>query len=248
MVQPHPEYLSKKKVIDMTDLDNDQIVQFQKRFYIPLVMIVWLFMPTFVPWYFWNENLVVAFSFNLFRYTLSLHQTSLVNSAAHLFGKKIYDKRLMPTKHYFTTCVTMGEAYHNYHHAFPWDYSASEFGWDINYNPMTAVIDFAASLGMAWNCKKASTKLVEERIRKYGDIDRIEMASRKPFNIIIDTLNGILFLFWALWIILALKFVHNYYSLNWSIPIVESIVQFFNEHNTIYSMWNTMCYHVQSRF
>ena len=171
-----------------------------------------------VPIYFWGEAVYVSIAFNFFRHVLSLHQTSLVNSAAHLFGDKIYDKRIMSRKHTFTTAVTLGEAYHNYHHAFPWDYSASEFGWDKNYNPMTAIIDTAASFGLAWDRKKVTKRMVEERIRKYGDVDRLETVKRVPSNVIVDTAQGLLLLFWALWIIIALRFVFPRlpWDLHWS--------------------------------
>lgn len=101
----------------------------------------------------------------------------------------------------------MGEAYHNYHHAFPFDYSASEFAWDVNYNPMTAFIDLCAALGLAWDRKQANRKLVEERIRKYGNADQLEVLTRQPKSVLVDTAIGVFWLLWALWTILVLKFL-----------------------------------------
>lgn len=169
------------------------------------MLIVTFILPTLAPWYFWNESLVTAFFVNIFRHALSVHQTSLVNSAAHIFGTRPYDTRIKPTEHRFTTFVTMGEAYHNYHHAFPWDYSASEFAWDVNYNPMTAFIDICAVLNLAWDRKQANTKLVEERIRKHGNLDQLDILLRQPPNVLLDTIIGTFWLFWALWVLLALK-------------------------------------------
>lgn len=48
--------------------------------------------PTLIPYYFWNENIWYAWYVNIFRYVLQLHGTWSVNSAAHLFGTKPYDK------------------------------------------------------------------------------------------------------------------------------------------------------------
>lgn len=137
---------------------------------------------------------------------LSIHQTSLVNSAAHIFGSRPYDQRIEPTEHKFTTYVTMGEAYHNYHHAFPWDYSASEFDWYINYNPMTAFIDICARLNLAWDRKKVSPAMIKQRIIKYGNIQQLNVISRCPKNTFIDTITGIVSLFWALWLLLICKY------------------------------------------
>lgn len=55
----------------------------------PLIAFV---IPTLIPWYFWNEDLMVSWYACVFRYTWSLHGTWLVNSAAHIYGMKPYDK------------------------------------------------------------------------------------------------------------------------------------------------------------
>ena len=170
--------------------------------------------PTFVPCFLWNESFINATCLNLFRIALSLHQTALVNSAAHIWGSKPYDERIKPTENRFTTYVTMGEAYHNYHHAFPWDYSASEFRWDVNYNPMTAFIDLCAWLNLAWDRKKVDRKMIEERLRKYGNQQLMNVFDRQPKNLLLDTLFGLLTLFWALWVLLALRFlIHSFFMI-----------------------------------
>lgn len=48
--------------------------------------------PIAVPMYYWDESFKNAFFVNLFRYTWTLNCTWLVNSAAHLWGPKPYDK------------------------------------------------------------------------------------------------------------------------------------------------------------
>lgn len=50
-------------------------------------------LPTLIPWYFWNESLLNSwFVATLWRYTVTLHVTWLVNSVAHLWGARPYDK------------------------------------------------------------------------------------------------------------------------------------------------------------
>nr|XP_027200265.1 acyl-CoA desaturase-like [Dermatophagoides pteronyssinus] len=211
LVDHHPEYNEKSQKIDMSDLKNDPIVWFQHRFYVPLVLLITFMIPTLIPCLLWNESLMNATFVNLFRIALSLHQTALVNSAAHIWGLKPYDERIKPTENKFTTYVTMGEAYHNYHHAFPWDYSASEFRWDVNYNPMTAFIDICALLNLAWDRKKVDRKMIEERLNKHGNQQLINIIDRKPKSLLFDTLFGVLTLFWALWMLLALRMVCVHY-------------------------------------
>ncbi len=241
MVHPHPQYLAKERQIDLADLRADAVVTFQRWLYLPLMAVVFLAFPVAVPWLLWGENLFVALAFNFFRYILSVHQTSLVNSAAHLFGEKVYDRRIASTKHSFTTAVSLGEAYHNYHHSFPWDYSASEFGWRVNYNPMTAVIDGAAALGLAWDLKKVSTGMVVERVGRWGDRDRVDTESRKPrAGVLLDTLQGVFWLFWALWVILLLKGAYQLSGLEVKLPLIEQMVQWCERYNTPALLWGQL--------
>lgn len=59
----------------------------------PLTIFCCFILPAIVPFYIWKENIVVAFHFaSLLRYTLILHITWLVNSAAHFWGDKPYEK------------------------------------------------------------------------------------------------------------------------------------------------------------
>ena len=49
--------------------------------------------PTLVPYYYWDENLYTSwYVASIMRYTLSLNITWLVNSAAHMWGTKPFDK------------------------------------------------------------------------------------------------------------------------------------------------------------
>jgi stearoyl-CoA desaturase (delta-9 desaturase) len=60
-----------------------------------------------------------------------------------------------------------GEGFHNYHHTFPFDYSASEYRWHINFT--TFFIDCMAALGLAYDRKKVSKATVLARIKRTGD-------------------------------------------------------------------------------
>lgn len=64
--------------------------------------------------------------------------------------------------------LAFGEGWHNYHHAFPWDYKAAELG-NYRLNMSTALIDFCAKLGLAYDLKVASPELVKRRALRTGD-------------------------------------------------------------------------------
>lgn len=77
----------------MSDLEADGVVMFQKKYYNLLFVILAIAFPVLVPVYAWNENLWMSFwvCFN-FRFTITLNIAFFVNSVAHMYGKRPYDK------------------------------------------------------------------------------------------------------------------------------------------------------------
>lgn len=61
----------------------------------------------------------------------------------------------------------LGEGWHNYHHSFPWDYRAAEFGQYFNLTTM--VIDYLEEFGWVWDKKCATQPMVRSRATKRGD-------------------------------------------------------------------------------
>lgn len=68
-------------------------------------------LPTLVPWYFWGEtfqhSLYVA---TLLRYAIVLNATWLVNSAAHLYGHRPYDKTINPRENVLVSLGAIGKS------------------------------------------------------------------------------------------------------------------------------------------
>ena len=63
------------------------------RYYLLMMPFVCFLLPTMLPVYAWGESWTNAwFVATLFRYTFTLNMTWLVNSAAHMWGDKPYDK------------------------------------------------------------------------------------------------------------------------------------------------------------
>ena len=169
LMRKHPDVLIKGRTVDLSDLEQDSVVMFQHRYYFPLCYFFALFLPTFIPWYFWGENPWVAFFFCFaFRYVETLHSTWLVNSAAHMWGSRRYDKRSNPSDNRFVSLCSIGEGFHNYHHAFPYDYGTSEWGASLNIT--TSFIDMCAALGQAYDRKQVSHEAIERMRRRIGDL------------------------------------------------------------------------------
>ncbi|EHA97944.1 Stearoyl-CoA desaturase 5 [Heterocephalus glaber] len=168
LVRKHPDVIEKGKKLDVTDLLADPVVQFQRKYYKTSVALMCFVVPTLVPWYIWGESLWNSyFLAAILRYTIALNGTWLVNSVAHMYGNRPYDKHISPRQNPLVTLGAIGEGFHNYHHTFPFDYSASEFG--LNFNPTTWFIDFMCLLGLATDRKRATKPMIEARKAKTGD-------------------------------------------------------------------------------
>ncbi|CAK1554448.1 unnamed protein product [Leptosia nina] len=168
VVRKHPEILKRCKFIDLSDLYENPVLQFQKKYKIPFIGTMCFLMPTIVPIYFWNESFNVAWHLCILRYAVNLHATFTINSFAHLWGYRPYDKSIQPVQNEFVSLVSMGEGFHNFHHVYPWDYRAGELGNNM-LNLTTLFIDLFAKIGWAYDLKTVPKDLVDKRARRTGD-------------------------------------------------------------------------------
>ena len=151
MVKKHPDVIKCGLKIDLSDLHADPVVMLQHNHYIPIVITICFVMPTLIPVYLWDEAVHVAFFISMFRYVLSLHPVWLVNYAAHMYGNRPYHAKLAPADNILVAFTGFGGGFHNYHHGFPYDYRASEWGNFIN--PTKVFIDFMAYFGLAYDLR-----------------------------------------------------------------------------------------------
>ncbi|XP_037730458.1 acyl-CoA Delta(11) desaturase [Drosophila subpulchrella] len=169
LCKKHPDVKAKGKGVDLSDLRADPILMFQKKYYMLLMPIACFIIPTTVPMYFWGESFMNAwFVATMFRWCFILNVTWLVNSAAHKFGGRPYDKFINPSENISVAILAFGEGWHNYHHVFPWDYKTAEFGkYSLNFT--TAFIDFFAKIGWAYDLKSVSSDIIQKRVKRTGD-------------------------------------------------------------------------------
>ncbi|XP_075146045.1 acyl-CoA Delta-9 desaturase-like [Haematobia irritans] len=168
LCKKHPDVVAKSKTIDFSDLENNYLIMFQHKYYIILSVLFCFIVPTIIPMYFWNETIQNGyFVAGVFRWIFSLHTTGTVNSLSHMYGNKPYDKDYKPAENKFASIVTFGEGWHNYHHAFPWDFRTSEFGFSLNWS--TAFIRFFAKIGWAYDLKTVSPEVIKNRVKRTGD-------------------------------------------------------------------------------
>ncbi|XP_046962394.1 acyl-CoA Delta-9 desaturase-like [Vanessa cardui] len=168
LVRKHREIKEKGHTIDMSDLRADPVLRFQKKYYLILMPLACFILPSIIPTLWgeslWNGYFVCA----IFRYVYVLNVTWLVNSAAHKWGSKPYDKNINPVETKSVSLVVLGEGFHNYHHTFPWDYKTAELG-EYSLNLSKLFIDAMSVIGWAYDLKTVSSDVIMKRVKRTGD-------------------------------------------------------------------------------
>lgn len=183
IIKKHPDVIAAGKQLDFDDLLADWTVVFQKRLDPWFALFMCFVFPGFVCtlWgdNFWNGYWVAG----ALRYIWVLHATWCVNSAAHLFGDHPYDVHMWPAENPFVSWVAVGEGWHNWHHKYPFDYAASEFGISKQFNPTKLFIDACCLLGLASERKRATGAWAKLRQRReqeiYGTAGNSEESKKK---------------------------------------------------------------------
>ena len=173
----HPEVKKRSQILDFSDLLADPVVRFQKDYYPWLYFAFAVFGPALIPPLVWGESLTRSLLIvYVSRYITSLHSTWFVNSTAHMFGDRPYNREIEPRENPWVSFGAFGEGYHNYHHTFPWDYATSELGCRINLTKK--FIDLCARFGWAYNLRQGSKYVVESRKSKVLSEDAINNERR----------------------------------------------------------------------
>lgn len=74
---------------------------------------------------------------------------------------------MLAVESFMVSFLTVGEGWHNYHHAFPWDYRAAEYGTSFSFT--TFIIDVLARFGMAYDLKTTPDDMIQRRVLRSGD-------------------------------------------------------------------------------
>ena len=109
LCRKHPEVKVKGRAVDMSDLMADPIVRFQRKYYKLLVILIRGVVFTGVIGVYWmGQTLWHSFCANCFCYVVTLHHTWLVNSAAHMYGTRPYDRSIRPRENKAVVYASMG--------------------------------------------------------------------------------------------------------------------------------------------
>jgi len=156
MLKKHPDVIKAGKDMDFSDLLMDPVVRLQRLLDPWLQLVMCFAFPAFMC-QLWGDSLWNGYFVpGALRYVYVFHCTFLVNSAAHFFGDRHYDSNIWPAENPIVSFFAIGEGWHNWHHKYPFDYAASEFGISTQYNPTKMFIDLGASMGQVYKRKRAT--------------------------------------------------------------------------------------------
>src|SRR5262249_21916848 len=102
----------------VTDLTKDPVHRFLDRFHILLPLTLAALLYGVGQW--WGGLGLSWVVWGIFvRTTLLYHATALVKSASHIWGYRSHNTRDGSTNLWWVALITLGEGWHNNHHAFP---------------------------------------------------------------------------------------------------------------------------------
>lgn len=146
---------------NVDDLRKDPILQLQDRFYIVWALLFGVAAPVALGWALgdWLGGLAIGAAL---RIVVFHHITWFINSAAHTFGTKPFDKDITARDSWVMALLTMGEGYHNYHHAFAYDYRNGVRWWA--FDPSKWTIFILSKVGLAKDLVRATDDQVQQAL------------------------------------------------------------------------------------
>jgi stearoyl-CoA desaturase (delta-9 desaturase) len=138
------------------DLINDPVIRAVDRTFL-LWAVVGLAIP-FAAGYWLGGTLVAGLTAMLWggavRVFLLHHATYSINSVCHVFGRRRFATKDESRNVFWLALPTMGEAWHNNHHAFPTSAAHGMRPWELD--PSAIVIRALEWLGLAWDVTRIS--------------------------------------------------------------------------------------------
>lgn len=95
----------------------------------------------------------------LTRIFLVNHATFALNSICHVFGTRPFSTKEHSRNNFLLVIPTLGQGWHNNHHAFPYSASVSFKKWEID--PSLWIIQSWKALGLAWDIKIPSKEHID---------------------------------------------------------------------------------------
>lgn len=153
-------YWAEDDLDNVPDLKKDPILRHQHDHYLLWMLVTNLVMVGIAGWLTgrWAGMIVIA---GLVRVVAVQHFTFFINSLAHLWGSQPFSAANTSRNNPLLSVLTLGEGYHNYHHAFETDYR-NGIAW-YAYDPTKWLIFTMSKLGLSWDLRRTPEDVVLRR-------------------------------------------------------------------------------------
>ncbi|TFK77404.1 hypothetical protein BDN72DRAFT_867119 [Pluteus cervinus] len=176
-----PKY-GRLNLIEKDDLENDPVVYYQHKYYVPLAAFFGFILPPLIG-SLWNDASGAFVWGGLVAHLAIWHCTFLVNSLAHWEGLQPYSDEDTSRGNMILALLTGGEGNHNFH-AFPHDYRSgpSKLDWD----PSKWIIVAMHHLGLIHGLRRAR----EDDMHDAVDFMLRKRQNHTPYDVVVDEWQG----------------------------------------------------------
>ena len=143
------------------DLKKDPVVMWQHKHYLALVLSLNFGIPLLLG-VIEGDIIGMMLLAGVLRLVLSHHFTFFINSLAHIWGRQPYSDKNTARDNGFLAFLTMGEGYHNFHHAFQSDYRNGIRWWQ--YDPTKWLIKAMQYVKLASHLRKTPELHIEKSL------------------------------------------------------------------------------------
>lgn len=158
----HPTAAKAIKESKLDELPNADIVDWQQKHYLNLLVTIGLVLPSLICGFFWNDYLGGLIYGGFMKLLMVQHSVFAVNSVGHTVGSRPYNNKKSYRNNYFLSFITMGEGNQNFHHEFPMDYR-NGYEW-YNFDPVKWSINVFYVCGLVKSIKTASQNSIDQLI------------------------------------------------------------------------------------
>ena len=142
------------------DLQQDRLVVWQHRHYVPIAITVGFLLPAALGWLAggWTGALGGLLLAGVTRVFFVHHMTFFINSLCHTLGRRPYSTRCTARDSAVMAWLTFGEGYHNFHHEFQHDYRNGAKPWQ--FDPTKWCIWVLSRVGLVRQLRRVSDEKI----------------------------------------------------------------------------------------
>ncbi|WP_445363401.1 fatty acid desaturase [Microbulbifer sp. ANSA003] len=163
---------------NVPDLKQDKIVMWQHKNYLPIALGM-NFSICLLLGLITGDIIAMFLLAGVLRIVVNHHSAFALNSIGHYWGGKSYRSDISACDNPLINIFCFGEGYHNYHHAFHYDYR-NGVRWH-NYDPTKWLIKALSWLGATQKLKRAPDRKIEAALLEV-EFEHTQKKLRKKDN------------------------------------------------------------------